>query len=58
MYPKNLLLKRAILEIWFALFIIRNIFKLRNTIDLVIPVFPPSLYFYFIISLVKRKLEK
>ena len=58
MYPKNILLKRAILEIWFALFIIRNIFKLRNKIDLVIPVFPPSLYFYFIISLLKKKTRK
>ena len=57
-YPRNILLKRAILEIWFALFVIRKIIKLRNKIDLVIPVFPPSLYFYFIISLLKKNTRK
>ena len=47
-YPSNNLLRRFLLELWFAFFVFRNIIKLRKKIDVIIPVFPPSLSFTLI----------
>lgn len=57
-YSKNSFLRRIILEIWFASYILRNIFKRQKDIHILIPVFPPSLGFYLIIPFIKKGIEK
>ena len=52
-YPSNTLLKRAILEVWFAFFILKRFMLLRNKVNVIIPVFPPSLAFFAIIPIIK-----
>ena len=54
-YPKKTVLKRIFLELWFAIFVLKKFFRLRNEIDIVIPVFPPSLYFFVIVSFFKKR---
>ena len=56
-YPKKMVFKRTFLEVWFAIFVFKKFFRLRNEIDIVIPVFPPSLYFFIIISFFKKQKE-
>ena len=57
-YPKSGILRRFFLEVWFAFFVLRNIFIYRNKIDIIIPVFPPSLAFAFIVGLLPDKIKK
>ena len=57
-YPRNTLLKRAILEVWYAFFVLKNIFWIRNKTDLLIPVFPPNLSFYLTIPFLKKETRK
>lgn len=57
-YPQKPILRRAFLEIWFAFYVLKKIIKYRKDLDIIIPVFPPSLAFYFIIPLIKSKTEK
>lgn len=47
-YPKNVGLRRAILELWYAMYVLLRYFKLESTPDIIISVFPPSLYFMFL----------
>ncbi len=44
-YPKFVFLRRIILELWFSLHVAVSSISLRNKFDIVIPVFPPNLYF-------------
>ena len=55
-YPKSMILRQIRLEVGFALHTIRHSLFKRN-IDIVIPVFPPSLFF-FLISLVLPQTAK
>ena len=57
-YPKNTIFRRAILEIWFASFVLKNIFKSQRNQDIIVPVFPPSLAFYLILPYLNKKLKK
>ncbi len=57
-YSKKTSFRRVILEVWYAFFVIKNIKKFQNNIDLVIPVFPPSLAFYFASFFLKRDIKK
>ncbi|WP_299678484.1 glycosyltransferase [uncultured Tenacibaculum sp.] len=57
-FPNNATLRRVILEISFCLFILRNILKLRKNTDIIIPVFPPSLAFYFTQFFFKKSTKK
>lgn len=57
-FPNNSFLRRIILEITFAFFTLRNLRKISKNIDVVIPVFPPSLAFYFIIPFINKKIKK
>jgi len=57
-YPKSTLLRRVILEFWFAFFTFKNIGLIRKKVDLVIPVFPPNLSFYLIIPFLKKETRK
>lgn len=49
-YPRSVMLRRAVLELWYLLFILRNFTKVRHGVDYVVPIFPPSLCF-FVLSL-------
>jgi colanic acid biosynthesis glycosyl transferase WcaI len=51
-YPGNFILRRLILEIWFSLFSLYSFFQIRKNVDLIIPVFPPSLFFLVISSFI------
>ena len=54
-YPKNPMLRRAVLEFWFLLFTIVNIKKLRSC-DSIVVIFPPSCFMlatYLVSSSVK-----
>lgn len=57
-YYNKAILRRIILELWYAFFVFKNIFKLRKQIDIIIPVFPPSLAFYVILPYIKRRIVK
>jgi hypothetical protein len=57
-YSSKMLVRRAVLELWFAFYVFRNIFKYRKELDIIIPVFPPSLAFYLVLPLIKKKIEK
>ena len=57
-YTKKTILRRLILEISFAFFVIRKLGKYQKGKDLVIPVFPPSFAFYLILPLLNKKIRK
>ncbi|MFK8059284.1 MAG: glycosyltransferase [Polaribacter sp.] len=57
-YTKKTILRRIILEISFAFFILRKIKKNLKNKDLVIPIFPPSFAFYLILTFLNKKIRK
>ncbi len=57
-YSNNTLIRRAVLEIWFSVYIVINIFKYRKNTDIIIPVFPPSLAFYVILPFIKKGTQR
>jgi colanic acid biosynthesis glycosyl transferase WcaI len=50
-YPRSMMLRRAILELWYAWFALTNYFRLGSRPGIVIPIFPPSLFFMLLHSL-------
>jgi len=56
-YPSNPMLRRLVLEVWFAVFVFRKLFAQKACFDLVIPVFPPSLM-AISFGLFKRKMGR
>lgn len=57
-YSKKAPLRRLVLELWYAYFILKNIKKYQNNIDIIIPIFPPSLAFYFASFFIKKEVKK
>lgn len=57
-YPKNILLRRAVLEIWYAFFVIRKIQKIQKKMDIIIPIFPPSFPFYMTLFFLNKRIKK
>jgi hypothetical protein len=57
-YTKSTILRRFILEISFAFFVLRKLWKHQKGKDLVIPIFPPSFAFYFILPFLNKKIRK
>lgn len=57
-YSKKASLRRLVLELWYAFFIFKNIRKHQSQIDLIIPIFPPSLAFYFTSFFIKKEIKK
>lgn len=47
-FPGNVLLRRAILEIWFCFFVVYKLVFLRKKYSNIISVFPPSLFMVFV----------
>ncbi|WP_439131143.1 glycosyltransferase [Polaribacter sp.] len=57
-FSKKPFLRRFILELSYAFFILRKIKTSQKNIDIIIPVFPPSLAFFSIIPLLKKNIQK
>ena len=57
-YPGSAVLRRLVLEVWFAFFTVRKVVKLRNSIDIVVSIFPPNLVFVFVKLVLPRHVSK
>ena len=47
-YPRSPLLRRGILELWYAWYVLWCYIRDKRRFDVVVPVFPPSLFFFFL----------
>jgi len=43
-YPRSAVLRRLVLEFWYMMFVVKNMRKMKNNIDIIVPIFPPTLY--------------
>ncbi|MEQ6125086.1 glycosyltransferase [Pseudotenacibaculum sp. MALMAid0570] len=57
-YSKKTFLRRMVLELSYAWYIIWKIIKYQKNADIVVPVFPPSLAFYVILPFLKKRIRK
>jgi len=57
-YSSKTSARRIILELSYAFFILRKIFKHQRNTDIIIPVFPPSLAFYCTLPFLKKDIKK
>ncbi len=57
-YPRKPIWRRIVLEIWFALFILRSLLFTRNQFDLVVLVIPPSLFALVALKLLPKRSKK
>ena len=57
LFSKKTVIRRFLLEVSYSWFILKNIKKYQKNIDVVIAVFPPSLYLFSIIPLLSKKLK-
>ena len=57
-YTKKTIFRRLILEFSFAFFVLRKLRKYQKNKDLIIPIFPPSFAFYFILPFLNKKIRK
>ena len=57
-YSQHPVIRRVILEVWFAFYVLTKIFKYRKNADIIIPVLPPSLAFYVAIPFIGSKIQK
>ena len=57
-YSSKTFVQRIVLELSFAFFIVRKIFKHQKEIDIIIPVFPPSFAFYCVLPFLKKEIKK
>jgi glycosyltransferase involved in cell wall biosynthesis len=56
-FTKKTLIRRLLLEISYSWFVLKNIKKYQKNIDILIAVFPPSLYLFSIIPFLSKKLK-
>jgi glycosyltransferase involved in cell wall biosynthesis len=57
-YPKPAALRRMVLEIWFAAYAARRMLGLRNKVDTVVSIFPPSLFAVLVHALLPQRVRK
>jgi len=57
-FSKKIFIRRIILELSFAFFIIKNLKKYQKNTDLILPIFPPSFAFYSILPFLKKTIKK
>lgn len=57
-YPKSALLRRAILELWYAWHVLTSFVVLRSQSTCVVSVFPPSLFFLMLARILPRRCRK
>jgi colanic acid biosynthesis glycosyl transferase WcaI len=56
-YPKNPIFRRLILELWFSIFSLYRFLRIRKEIDVIVPVFPPSLFFALISFFIPKNVK-
>jgi len=57
-YPRSIILRRLILEIWFTIHILINIVKIRNKITILVAVFPPTFYMLLLKLILPKSVTK
>jgi colanic acid biosynthesis glycosyl transferase WcaI len=57
-FTKKTIVRRLILEVSFAFFVLRKIKKHQKNKQFIIPVFPPSFAFYSILPFLSKKIKK
>ena len=57
-YTNKTIFRRLILEFSFAFFVLRNLHKHQKNKEVVLPIFPPSFAFYFILPFLNKKIRK
>ena len=57
-FTNSNLIRRVVLEFYFAFFVVKNFNHFKNNVDIVIPVFPPSFAFYLALKLIKKDSKK
>ncbi len=57
-YTNKTIIQRVVLELNFARFVRKKIKEIQKNIDIIIPVFPPSLMLYHITSTLKKDIKK
>jgi colanic acid biosynthesis glycosyl transferase WcaI len=57
-YPKKIILRRLVLEVGFAFFVLKKLRKAQKNKDIIIPVFPPSFAFYLLFPFLNRTIRK
>src|SRR5665213_2398700 len=57
-YPKAMPLRRVVLEVWFAFYALRRMWRLRTQPDVVVSILPPSLFAFFLHALLPRKVRR
>lgn len=58
LFTTKTIFRRLILEISFTFFVIRNLNNVNKDNDIIIPVFPPSLAFSFLLFFLKKEIRK
>lgn len=53
-FPNNVLMRRAILELWFCFFVLFKLAFSKNKYTHIVPIFPPSLFMLFVPLLAKK----
>lgn len=53
-FPRNVLFRRAILEIWFCFFVLTKLIFSKKKYTHIVPVFPPSLFMAFVPMLARK----
>jgi len=57
-YPASMFLRRAVLELWFAWHVLSTCCLRRIHSDVIVPVFPPSLFFSLLSLFISRRVRK
>jgi len=57
-YTNKTIIRRMVLELSFAYFVRKKIKEFQKKIDIIIPVFPPSLMFYQILPALNKQIKK
>ena len=57
-FPRSPMLRRALLESWFALFAVRAAWRQRRAVDAVVAVFPPSLFFLGVSAVLPTRVRR
>jgi len=47
-FPRSQILRRAVLELWYMVFVLSKWKVWRNRYDIIVPIFPPSLFFLIV----------
>jgi len=58
LFPRSSILRRAVLEAWFFFFAGFQAWRLRHTVDTVVAVFPPSLFFVGVSAILPHRVRR